>query len=281
MMTCNRPAAKNRTGLTALEFVGCVTAVIGGAWLGALYIGVDMQLLAHSALTEAELLDKVPADWRPEGPKDAAMTRNQLVSTLRTELDTLRSEILSLRTDEATNSNSETNSDPAATPAGTTQAYWLRVSEIALGETTLQQDAAAAFDEANAAKVFAIKGRISRFAAKAVKAVPTSGVDTTALQFGEQLGDWYERGGELYERAVLIWESPATNTARTQLNKDWRGAELHHRNEARLLFERAAAVRASLTRQFGEEFAEFAEPATPPTESETGVAQTGVAGAER
>jgi hypothetical protein len=93
-----------------------------------------------------------------------------------------------------------------------------------------------------------------------VEALEADGADPTVVQFGKQLGEWYERTGELYERAVQIWESSATNQARSELNKEWRGSELQHRNEARLLSERAAAVRGTLSRQFSQEFPEFASP---------------------
>ena len=71
---------------------------------------------------------------------------------------------------------------------GQDNAYWNRLIEIASGETALQTDAASAFNDANAAKVFAIKSRISRFAAKAVEAVPQDGVDKSVVQFGQATG---------------------------------------------------------------------------------------------
>jgi hypothetical protein len=248
-----------RSGLTTLEFVGCVTAVVGGAWLGALYLGVDMGHLTHRVLDEAQLLERVPPEWRPPGPDDNTMTRQQVVTMLRKELGTLRSEIVALRTAAAVVGDPQLLSEAEAMAKEKTRGYWLRLSEIARSEEALQRDAETAFDKRNAAKVFAIKARISRFAAKTVEAIPTEGADPNVVRFGEQLGDWYARAGELYERAMQIWESPATSQARTQLNKDWRGAELQHRNEARLLYERAAAVRGSLSRQFGEELPEFAK----------------------
>jgi hypothetical protein len=57
-----------------------------------------------------------------------------------------------------------------------------------LGEAALQHDAEQTFNEANAAKVFAIKGRISRFSAKAVEAIPAVAVDEAAVRFGETGG---------------------------------------------------------------------------------------------
>jgi hypothetical protein len=252
-----------RAGLTTLEFFGCVVAVVGGLWLGAIYLGVDMRHLAHRVLDEAQLLDRMPPEWRPADPDEHTMTRDQVVSMLRKELGSLRTEIVALRTAAAVVGDPELLTEAETMAKQRTRDYWQRLSEIAQNEAVLQGDAETAFDEHNAAKVFAIKGRIGRFAANAVEAVPRDGVDPILVQFGEQLGAWYQEAAELYERAVHIWESPATNQARNQLNRDWRAAELHHRNEARLLNERAAAVRASLSRRYGVELPEFAKPSQP------------------
>jgi hypothetical protein len=270
----HRPAttrSRNRAGLTVLEFVGCVMAVVGGAWLGALYLGVDVRNLAYTALVEAELLESVPQKLRPAAPADNAMTREQLVATLREELGTLRSELTALRSGETTQlpvfaaaAPQGNTSEPTGAPKASkekTLAHWTRISEIALSEAALQKDAESASNSANASRVFAIKGRISRFAAKSVEAVPCDGVDDSVVRFGRQLALWYDHGGELYERAVRIWETPTISENREQLNEDWRRAESHHNNEARLVNEKAEAVRSTVSRNFGEEFPSFAAPA--------------------
>jgi hypothetical protein len=256
-------ASSERRGLTTLEFLGCVTAVLGGAWIGAMYLGVNIQHLAHSALAQAQLLDRVPPEWRPKGPN--VVTREQLVSTLRKELGSLRSEIKSLHHGSDPD-NGEAVSDAAAAARDSTRTYWMRLNEIALGENDLQRDAETALDDTNAAKVFAIKARVSRFAAKGVEAVPSEGVDEAVVKFGRQLGLWYGRANELYERAAQIWDMPTGQQARVQLTEEWKRDELQHRQEARLLRERAAVLRASVSRQLGEEFPEFAKPATPPAQ---------------
>jgi hypothetical protein len=264
----NRP---RRKGLTTLEFVGCIVAVVGGAYLGALYLGVDVEKAAYTALNESQLLEKVPEQWRPEGPKEKTMTREQLVSTLREELGTLRTELTALRTGKSVeggeNSSSE-STDPAIANLPTkerTLAYWTRLNEIALGEAALQEDAETAFNAANAAKVFAIKGRVSRFAAKSVEAIPTLGVDETAVRFGRELGLWYNHGGELYEKAMRIWETPIGPQARVKMNEEWKQAELHYQNEAQLINDKAAAARGSISRIYSTEFPAFAK-ATKPAE---------------
>src|SRR5215212_10172715 len=86
-----------RAGLTILEFLACATALVGGVWLGALYLGVDVRHLAYTALSQSQLLDKVPAELRPGDPNEKVMTREQLLTTLHEELGSLRNQITSLR----------------------------------------------------------------------------------------------------------------------------------------------------------------------------------------
>jgi hypothetical protein len=248
-----------REGLTTLEFLGCVTAVLGGAWIGALYLGVNVQHLAHTALEQAQLLDSIPEQWRPEGPKDNAVTRAQLVATLRKEIGVLRTEIRALHSGDSTGTT-QTLSDELATAKAKTKSYWQRLNEIAWSEESLQRDAQTALDGSNSAKVYAIKGRVSRFAAKSIEAAPTEGVDESVLKFGRHLLLWYDKSGELYENAVQIWETPDTNGGRAQLTEDWKRAETQHRQEARLLRDRATAVRGTISRRFGEEFPAFGAP---------------------
>jgi hypothetical protein len=250
-----------------MEFAGCVTAVLGGAWIGAMYLGVNVEHLAHSALDEARLLEKVPPDWRPQGPKQNVVTREQLVTMLRKELGSLRSEIVALRKGADGSGPAEPQTDTTSAAKNATRSYWTRLNEIALGEDDLQRDAETAIDDTNVAKVFAIKARVSRFAAKGVEAVPSEGVDDAVVKFGRQLALWYGRGDELYERAVQIWESPSGAKSRIHLTEAWKRDELQHRQEARLIRERAAVLRAAISRQFGEEFPEFAKTAAAPAGS--------------
>jgi hypothetical protein len=263
-----------KTGLTTLEFVGCFIAVVGGAWLGALYLGVDVKSAAYTALRNSQVLDKVPKQWQPAPPKDQTVTREELVATLHEELGSLRNQISSLRTGKNDQpigdaKASSPNSDGTLPTKERTLAYWSRLNEIAMAETDLQQDAESAFSAANAAKVFAIKGRVSRFASSAVDAVPTEGVDEQAIKFGRRLKLWYGRGDELYDRAVRIWETPMGAQARTKLNEEWKNADKQHSAEAELLLQKAAAVRGSIIRIYGVEFPEFAKPAAKSVNPET------------
>ena len=244
-------------------------ALVGGVWLGAIYLGVDIRHLVYVALSESALLEKVPEQWRPAEPEKAdAPTPAELARAVQEELVALRHEINALRSTRngSTAATAGPPADNLSSPAvavsaqqakATSLAFWNRVHDVVRGEIALEVDAESAATSGNATKVAALKGRISRFAATAIRAIPTDRVDRSAVELGDELADWYERGGELYDQAVRIWESPARGQNNPATSQDWEHAQSQHRNEGQLLNAKIAAVRDSLTRRFGEGFAQF------------------------
>jgi hypothetical protein len=263
-----RPAkiarAAARGALSVLEFIGCLMALVGGIWLGAIYLGVDVRHIAYVALDESKMIDKMPEGWRPEeAASEKTPTPAELAASVQNELAALRHEITSLRDTQA---EAEVSVPPletttAAIADATARAkqasldYWTRLFDVVHSHAALQVDAESAASEGNATKVAALKGRISRFSASAIRALPTAEVDATATKLGQELADWYENGANLYDKAVQVWESPARGQAGDQLTQDWEKTQVQHQNEGRLMTDRATAVRDSLTRRFGEGFA--------------------------
>ncbi len=263
----NRSTRRGRRGLTALEFVGCLMALVGGVWLGALYLGVDVRHVIFGALAESNLMDKVPEKWRPAEPAEAdAPTTKQLAESVQKELVALRQDIAALRTSKSDGPTAPSGEDDAQnTPAADAQQltkqatlkYWARLQVVIQNEVALQRDAELAATNGNATKVAALKGRISRLTASAIRALPISNVDPAAVTLAKDLANWYEQGARLYDQAVAIWESSARSSGGGQLSKEWEQAQTQHRNEGQLLGDQVAAVRDSLTRRFGEGFAVF------------------------
>jgi hypothetical protein len=253
----------NRRGLSVLEFVGCMLALLGGAWLGAIYLGVDLRHVAYVALSNSEMIDKVPEQWRPAAP--AAPTSAELAQAVQTELASLRGEITALRSAHETR-------DPAAAGQVVTAVdakearikhrtieYWNRTQEIVHEQTALQKSAESAATEGNATKLAALKARINRFAASALRAVPVEDVDKAVVALSKELANWYDRAGDSFDKAVGIWES-GTRTQGDAVTKEWEFAQMQLRNEGRLLGDKIAALRDSLSRRFNEQFAEISGP---------------------
>jgi len=262
-----RPLTTGRAGLSVLEFIGCLMALVGGVWLGAIYLGIDVRHAAYVALSDAELLDSVPENWRPVEPVSKnAPNAAELAASVQNEFATLRQEVVGLGTSQPTQSLATAPAEerqPATDALSETRLlakqasleYWKRICDVVHSQAKLQIDAETAATAGNATKVAALKGRINRFAANAIRALPTANVDPAARKLGKELATWYENGSDLYDQAARVWQSPAPGQGATQATEQWEQAQLQHHNEGRLLEGRATAVRDSLTRQFGDGFA--------------------------
>ena len=68
-------ARSNRAGLSALEFVGCLMALVGGVWLGALYLGVDVRHVVFGTLAKSKVMDQVPKKSGAERSPSSHRTR--------------------------------------------------------------------------------------------------------------------------------------------------------------------------------------------------------------
>ena len=205
------------------------------------------------------------------------MSEEEIARNLQTEMVALREELAALRMARVSQPTSRTartakngqvdssktqSTDPvqqAANPwtAEQTLAYWKRLCAIALDEAALQVDAQKTFTDDTADRVFALRGRVSRFAAKAVEAIPSTGVDPEAIRLGSQLADWYLRGGQHYDRGAALWSDQSAQQSSAKFLKNWSTAKRQLDNEAELLNNKATAVQASLSRRYRTNFPTF------------------------
>jgi hypothetical protein len=261
-----------RAGLSILEILGCLLGIIGGVWLGAVYLGLDLKHAAYVALAETDLLEKFPENWRPEVPADAPRkpTSAELAESVQKELLSLHGEIAALRSKEdsphisAIDPRTTAGSEPAMSDRVSfakrqTIAYWNRLHEVIGEQAFLQRSAESGTSGDAATKLAAMKARIHRFAARAILAIPTEDVDHLAQNLGQELADWYERAAANYEQAVMVWETPSRR-ADDPVAKDWEFAQIQIRNEGRLLSDKLAATRDALSRHFAHEFPDIGSP---------------------
>lgn len=254
-----RTAHDERCGMSILQFVSCLVALAGGVWLGATYVGLDLKKTAEQAITESEILDKVPEGWRPvQAVKEKLPTQEELAAQAQQELSSLQGEIAALEVGSETNTAPSAASDADAldeTKRAATLAYWTQLQAVIGNQGGLQLDAEQAATDVSATKLAAIKARISRYAADAIRALPRKDVDESAVDVAKELANWYEQGANVLDQAVQVWESSTPGPNGSQLTKTWEQVQTQQVNEGRLLVSRLAAVRDSLTRRFGEGFA--------------------------
>jgi hypothetical protein len=256
----------SRNGLSVLEFLGCTMALVGGVWLGAIYLGIDLHRVAYLALAESNLMEQVPEDWRPETPEsEKAPSQAELAASVHNELAALREDITSLRSAPGAEPSTNTaaieetvpataTGKPADNAKDATLNYWQQLAQIVHKQYKLLVEAETAATEGNATKVAALKGRVSRLTATSIRAIPIKNVDRSATDFGSELANWYESGATLYDEAVQVWGTSAGGQGNPQLAKEWQQAHAQFTNEGQLLRGRATTVRDALTQQFGVEF---------------------------
>jgi len=256
---------QHRNGLSVLEFIGCLMALVGGVWLGALYLGIDLHRVTFVALSESRLMDQLPEGWRPETPESEQVpSQAELAANVQKELVALREEISTLSgshdaqpVDAPPVAETDSSTSQVNSPQQATLEYWKQLAQVIHSQYVLQLDAEAAATQGNATKVAALKGRVNRLTASSIRALASKNVDRAAANFGAELANWYESGADLYDEAVQVWGT-TTGQGNPQLAKEWQQAHVQFANEGQLLRGRATTVRDALTQQFGVEFPQLA-----------------------
>ncbi len=265
----NRRYSSYRRGISLLESIGCVLAVVAGVWLGARVLGLDLQGAAYVALTEAELMEQLPPEWRPAPSADAIpLSVDAQESALRQELDEIFRDVAVLK--EEGGLLSEVAFSATALPAPNlhpdlaarrqqTLAFWSRLGGVRAEINKLQQSAEEAVNEQNVYEVLEIRRRAYVYGAKAVEAAmkENNQVDTQAIQFASQLVQWYEGGAELYAEAIKVWQGQRLAPEGLATDEVLDQVRQQHDNEALLLFQKSDRLCEVLVRRYQVAFPEI------------------------
>lgn len=201
-----------RRGMTTTELLGCVFCLAGGLWIGANYLGVDLNKAAYVALDETELLGQLPDDWRPENPDcpdgdcpDPSEVRRAERQLLDAELAALRLEVARLRAGapgvQQDNEGGEILDEQTAVARDRTVVYWQELSEIVGDVTKLHERIAQVADPQEQAHVLVVRRRALGYGQRAIGLLETDGVDPRALEAGSRLATWYTDSAATLEAA--------------------------------------------------------------------------------
>lgn len=249
-------AVGRRRGVSLLEVLGCIMAVGCGLWLGAQYLGINLHSVAYTTLNDAEIIEKIPSEWRPAPPEGELVSLEEREQLLREELDALKGDVARLEQErndslpgEAT-SHDLAHEGELADRRHKTLTFWSRLGEIRLEVERIQESAQQAASEQNVWKVLEIRQRAYLYGTKAIDAATVDVVDPQALLFAKQLSGWYKQGAELYGEAMKVWQGQ--ELAREGLASDQLldKARQQHDNEALLLFQKGGRLREVLIRRY-------------------------------
>lgn len=200
-------------GLGLLEIVGCLVAMAIGIWIGAQYLGVDLNGAAYQALDETELLTSLPEEWRPENPEcpdgdcaSADEKRSAAAAELSQERDRLRLEVARLRGDESgATASSEILLDEATqfTRAQTT-AYWQQLHDVVVELEQIRSQTESLLGGEEHSRVLSVRRQAYDYSARAIENIAAEGVDEQAVEAAARVAEWCRKGAETFAAAAEL-----------------------------------------------------------------------------
>lgn len=265
--TFARTAATERRGVSLLEITACILAVGIGLYVGSRYLGLDLNAATYTALSETQLIEQLPEDWRPAPPPGLEpLTSDQQAVALSTELEQLRLEVASLSDGVDPESaelaiGAEAGLHPELLERRQhTLAFWSQLGGIREEVDRLQASAEDSLNQRNVFKVLEIRRRAYLYGAKAVDVAMSDEVDSQALQFATQLKGWYEHGAELYGEAMNVWQGQHLSPQGLSTDQMLEQVQQQHDNEALLLFQKSGRLCEVLFRRYQVAFPDIDEP---------------------
>jgi hypothetical protein len=279
-MSHQQAHAMPRRGVSILEFVGCMSAMIGGVFLGSMYLGVDVKEMAYSVLEQAHVVDP-----RPAAAKDAVAAPTVTVpgaagpsSPAATQPT---SEIHAVETPAAAppaagRPASPIEPAPAATPPtdepippapptgfftrpelltdaqhhALTLEYWDALGVCMQNE--VKNRVPAIDSEGNWQLFDYLTGRKEGHlkAAEAITKLDARGVDDHVMAYAIKARDWHADGAGLFGRALDLLTDAPTAQLSGPFAQSWQSAATQHRMEERLLAEKYQAVQSYLSNAY-------------------------------
>jgi hypothetical protein len=235
-----RPNRRARRGLSFVEFVGFVFAITAGIAMGSMYLGVDVEEAAVSALQYVEIMPRPAEEGRP-GPKAVSTSPSATGSKTTNELPP-----------------SAPAAEPPASPGADAEAvaltpdlrheltttYWEALN--ACMRTEVQHRAVQPEGGLLLHDYLAQRHEGHEHAAEAIRKLKLWGVDGHVAAYAKRVRDWHETGAEMFRHARdLVTDAPTAQLS-GPFAQDWHSANTQHQMEERLLAEKHAAVQSYL-----------------------------------
>lgn len=234
LIRSKRPCEARR-GLSTLEVLGWLVAMIVGVLAGAAYVGMDMLALAGLA---DESVDVSPAE-------SAAAETDAFPDALSSQGDE----------SAATAEGLEPGSTRPSAAGRATLTYWNRLRTVIQAEQQARLEGERQAG-GNPRAVLRARGGAYQAAAQSIRDIRADLADPESQQLAEQIAIWYEHGAELAEEGASL-EEGELSTAQGPVGRRWHAAQKQHREESDLLSRKCGSLRGKLTARYGVRFAEL------------------------
>lgn len=259
--------SRSRRGLSFVEFVGCLVAMIGGVLLGFLYLGIDVQKVAAGVLEQAQVvapgyfsqvaaapIGEIPADY-PTAANGPVLSEGEESGAIIADVETTPAEPAAAAATES--EPTADGSKPFAKPEPTTQekqaatrTYWDQLTGIMLAEAQGRLRGEGNPDEWELYDYLSQRKRGHEDALAKLEKLEHLGVDDRLLEHGDQVIAWHKAGIKLFEHGLsLLSDGPGAKLT-GPFAQSWQSAATQLRMEENLVVERHKAVANYLDREY-------------------------------
>ena len=247
-----------RSGLSFVEFVGCLIALIGGVAIGAVYLGLDLTQMTYDVVESSGIVD----------PSDLGLAPTEEVSTKENDLEHYSAEecveedeaepneeikVTEDLQEESAEQESHLSHQPTLsgpidnTPMSeeerqiATGSYWEAFVACTDFEVKNRQPG---ISDANWQLLDYLTNRKTghQKVLETMKEVDRRGVDPRLLSHVDEVLEWHESGNELFGGAINL----LTNGPRSKLTgpfaQSWQSAATQHRMEERLVHNKNKVI---------------------------------------
>ena len=252
----NKSQKRRRAAMSTTELLGCLIAVAGGVWIGATYMGVSLNDAAFVALDEADLLETVPEDWRPDDPDagaEATESKRIAMENLAVERAAIREKIAQIRI-EAGLDASPFQSDEATLGVHPTRLYWSRLKSLIDDVLKLQSEADLLAEAGQHVQALDIRQRALSYGQRGIELISEEGVDRVAIESGRRLSEWYAHTADFHIDSHEHATKLAAGQMTTGEKSDWQHVETQYAMQTDLVRRKLDEALVTLRGMYPEDF---------------------------
>lgn len=240
-------ARRARRGLSLLEFLGCLVAIVVGIWAGAAFMDIDLQSAWRLGM---EKIGVAAPTERPTGERQFEESADSLPG----EAD----DAVGPGHDGPSRKADTAATDPPelSTVGKETLSFWNRLQQIVQHEQQMRFDAQRKA-AADTHVILRVHQEAYATAAESIREIPTRSVDRLALKLAEDLAAWYERGAELADEGGSYLDAGELTVSPGPLERRWHVAQKQHAEERDLLRRKCTSVCGKLRARYGVDFADL------------------------
>ncbi len=230
-----------RSGLTLVESVGIMAALMVGLLIGFAYLDVDMREAAYQALEKSQLVEPSRLGLQqPQAAQDDATAHSTAASQAAqpavAELADQNSNAEGIALTEQSAHDRPAMSGPQqeSVDANATRDCWQALSQY-LREDSRRRARGAKHKQWQWLDYLMLRQESHAATCQGLQDLNRTAVDPRVLAYADAVLAWHQAGEELYQQAVQIWNSGSQLHLSGPMATSWQSQATQHRMEEKLV----------------------------------------------